>query len=159
MLYICVLLNSITVEPIWGVYPHSLMYSGQYVAFTSNKSIGYVAPTFNQTIYRSSPAPDSYFSTPPKVVLSLLGFKQFAPTNLSRALGWDTRIVTITNTTFTVAHNIYGATMAYLNYMYLAYISPDYNSGQYIQSFNSLQFNSSYSIDVPLNSGQSYPDY
>ena len=88
-----------------------------------------MAPTFNQTIYRSNPAPNSYFSTPPKVVLSLLGFKQFAPANLSEGVGWDTRILTITNTTFTVAHNIYGATMTYLNYMYLAYIIPDYNSG------------------------------
>jgi hypothetical protein len=136
------------------------MYSGEYKAFLTTKSSGALA-TVTQTIYRTDVPTTSYFTIAPNVILSILGYKQNAPSNGLISVGFDVKISTIRTTAFDVLHNIYGASMAYLNYMYLAVSksNTNYFLGYYTQSFDTTAVNKSYSLDVALNVGEYYSNY
>ncbi len=73
-----------------------------------------------QPIYRSDVAAANYFTIAPNVILSLLGYKQSPPSDGNTFVGFDIKVTTSTTTSFSVIHNVYGASIAYMNYMYLA---------------------------------------
>jgi hypothetical protein len=125
------------------------MYSGQYNAInpTGVKAPGTFTFT-NQPIYRVDVNSTNYFKSPPKVVLSLMGYNQLAPVNSSTFMGFDVNITAIRTTAFDVKHNIFGANLTYLHYMYMAYITTDYNSEYYMQSFDTTASNKSYSMNI-----------
>jgi hypothetical protein len=95
------------------------MYSGEYKAFLSAKSVG-LLPTVTQPIYRVDVLVANYFAVAPNVILSLMGYMQNAPANGGTFFGFDVKISAIRITAFDVIHNIYGSSMGNLNYMYLA---------------------------------------
>lgn len=129
--------------PIWSTYPANVMYSGQYSAFTTLKNANSVYSA-TQTIYRSDITPSNYFTQTPTIVMSLLGYKQSAPSSSSSSVGFDISIASISRTSFNVVHNIIGASMLYLQYMYLAYYTTDYHSGFYTQVFDQTVTNKTY---------------
>jgi len=71
-------------------------------------------------MYRSDVSITNYFTAIPKVILSLLGYKQNAPPDGITSVGFDAKISAIRIPSFDVDHIIYGAGMGYLSYMYLA---------------------------------------
>ena len=70
--------GSMCSEPAWTSYPANVMYSGEYKAFLTTKSTGLLA-TVTQTMYRTDVTAANYFSAAPRVILSLIGYKQNAP--------------------------------------------------------------------------------
>lgn len=124
--------SSVCSEPTWTTYSPNVMYAGEYKAFLTTKSTGLLA-TVTQTMYRSNVTAANYFTTAPRIILSLLGFKQSAPVDGNTFTGFDVTLSTITTTNFQVIHNIYGAGMSNLNYMYLAIAqdNTDFFMGEY----------------------------
>ena len=152
--------SSICAEPTWSNYAPNIMYSGEYKAFLTTKSTGLLA-TVNQTMYRSDVTAANYFTSAPRVMLSMMGYRQEAPPDSNTFTGFDVKLSTITTTNFLVIHNIYGASMAYLDYMYLAVsqTNTDYFLGEYTQTFDQTVLNKSYSLDIAVNGNESYPNY
>jgi hypothetical protein len=136
-----VLLN--TALPAWSTYPANVMYSGQYSAFIALKNANTIYSA-TQTIYRSDITPSNYFTHVPTIVISLLGYKQSAPPSSSSSVGFDINITSTSLTSFNAVHNIIGASMSYLQYMYLAYYTTDYHSGFYTQVFDQTLANKTY---------------
>ena len=129
------------------------MYSGQYNAINPSGTYGPRAAdstfTFpSQPIYRTDVIPVNYFTSAPKIVLSLLGYNQSPPPDSSTAVGFDILVHSITTTSFKANHSIFGGGMTYLHYMYLAYIHVDYSSQFYIQTFDITSTSKSYTIDI-----------
>ncbi len=153
-----------SVDPTWGVYPTNIMYSGQYKAFTTVAGSPKTPGTFmsiSQRIYRVDVVPAGYYTAAPKVVLSLLGYQQSSPSNVNTYVGFDVRITAIRATQFDVQYTVFGASMSYLNYMYLTVSSAntDYIIGFYTQTFDINASNKTYTVNIPLTAPQSYPNY
>ena len=112
-------------------------------------------PTVTQLIYRLDVPSLMYFTQPPNVILSLLGYKQLAPATVDTFVGFDVRVSATRTTAFDLVHNVYGASMAYLNYMYLAVAqtNTDFILGEYSQTFDMMAVNKNYSIDVGYKAG------
>lgn len=121
----------------------------------TGKAVTSSAFTVTQSMYRVQVPNSDYFANPPKVILSLLGYKQLPPANINTYVGFDAAVNNVNTTTFAVIHNIYGATMYYLNYMYLAVsiTNSDYYLGEYVQILDTTSTQRTYSIDLPYNSG------
>ena len=129
--------------PIWSTYPANVMYSGQYSAFITLKNANTIYSA-TQTIYRADITAANYFTHVPSIVMSLLGYKQSAPASSSVSVGFDINITSTSLTSFNVVQNIIGASMSYLQYMYLAYYTTDYHSGFYTQVFDQTVTNKTY---------------
>jgi hypothetical protein len=114
----------LSLDPVWSTYKPNIMYSGQYNAINppNTKTAGTTFTFLNQPIFRNDVISADHFTTPPKVVLSLLGFNQNSAANIDTFVGFDVNITAIRSTGFDVNHNIYGGSISYLHYMYLAYI-------------------------------------
>lgn len=97
--------SSLCSEPTWTTYSPNVMYTGEYKAFLTAKSTGLLA-TVTQTMYRADVTAGNYFTTAPRIILSLLGYKQNAPPDTNTFTGFDVRLSTITTTNFQVIHNI-----------------------------------------------------
>ena len=130
------------------------MYSGEYKPFLTSRNVGALA-TVTQSMYRAEVPAGSYFTAAPNIILSILGYRQLAPSNGVTSVGFDVKLSTIRTSSFDVLHNIYGASMAYLHYMYLA-VSKSFTSyylGEYNQAFDTSALSKTYSFDVTLNAG------
>jgi len=92
------------------------MYSGQHDAANTTQVAG---STFNcsRALYLAGSGVS--YSTPPKLILSIMGFSQNAPANGDVSVGFDSRILSVTLTTFVTSHNVYGASLSYISFMYL----------------------------------------
>ena len=152
--------SSVCSEPTWTTYSPNVMYAGEYKAFLTAKSTGLLA-TVTQTMYRSDVTAANYFTTAPRIILSLLGFKQSAPVDGNTFAGFDVVLSTITTTNFQVIHNIYGAGMSNLNYMYLAIAqnNTDFFMGEYTQVFDQNSTTKSYTHDIATNGNETYANY
>ena len=106
-------------------------------------------------MYRVDVNAANYFTQAPNVILSMMGFKQLAPPNGDTFTGFDVRVSAVRITEFDLVHNIYGASMAYLNYMYLAVAqtNTDFYLGEYTQVFDTTVANKNYSFDVAYKAG------
>ena len=89
-----------------------------------------------------------------------MGLKQLPSTNTDTFVGFDVQISTTRTTNFDVVHNVYGSSMAYLVYMYLAVAqtNTDFFLGAYTQVFDIAVVNKTYSFDVNLVE-ESYPNF
>jgi hypothetical protein len=92
------------------------MYSGQHDALNTTQSAG-TTFTCQRQLYLAG-AGISY-STPPKLILSLMGFGQDSPINGEVSIGFDVSIISINLINFTTQHNVYGADLFYISYMFL----------------------------------------
>jgi len=106
-------------------------------------------------MYRAEVTAPNYFTAPPNVILSLLGYKQMAPSTANTFVGFDANISAIRTTAFDIVHNFYGASMIYLNYMYLALAisNTDFVLGYYVHAFDTTAVNKSYSFDIAYKTG------
>lgn len=132
----CIFMTANSVDwayPKWNTYGTNVMYSGQYSAINPNipRVAGSTFTFSSQTIYRSE-VTSNFFLSIPNIVLSLMGFNQSPPLDTNIAVGFDVLVHSITNTNFQANHSIFGSTITYLHYMYLAYIHVDYSSQFYI---------------------------
>jgi len=75
------------------------MYTGEYQAFLTVKSTGLLA-TVTQTMYRADVTAGNKFTTAPRIILSLMGYKQSAPPDTNTFTGFDVTLSTITTTNF-----------------------------------------------------------
>lgn len=84
----------ISAEPTWSVYPANVMYSGEIVAISGVSTIG-LQMTRTQPIYRNDVTAAQKYTSAPKVILSLLGYKQNAPSDGITFVGFDVKISAI----------------------------------------------------------------
>jgi hypothetical protein len=92
------------------------MYSGQHDAANSTHLAGTTFTCLRQLYLSGS---GISYSTPPKLILSLMGFAQDTPTNGNIGVGFDVSIININRVNFTTQHNVYGADLFYISYMFL----------------------------------------
>ena len=67
------------------------------------------------------------FSSPPKVVLAMIGYTQAAPGSPLTDFGFQPVITAIAQLTFTYNITVYGSTVYDLRYLYLAVLEPTPN--------------------------------
>lgn len=111
------------------------MYSGQHDASNTTK-LANTTFTDQRQLYLASSGMS--YSTPPRVILSLMGFAQNAPTSGNISMGFDANIISVTTVNFTSQHNIYGADLYYLSYMFLGIDQSmtQFSTGYYTQICN-----------------------
>lgn len=114
LFFFLILIKCATNVPVWTVY--SQMYSGQHDATNTTKSAGSSFTCLRQLYLSGS---GMSYSTPPKLILSLMGFAQDTPSNGDVSVGFDVNIININQVNFTTEHNVYGADLFYISYMFL----------------------------------------